>query len=144
MIRHVKIVKSAYDRMVEHSRSCDPEEACGVLAGMIDDLGTCSIIKCTPVTNTDHDPMHFSMDVKEQLAAVKAARKDGLKVVAIWHSHPRGPDRMTREDIKLAMDPDMVWIVMSHIDRDAPDIKSFTVSDEHALPVPLLITPQES
>ena len=132
MINRVILKKSIYDEMISYSQKCAPEEACGILFGVIDDNNDCVVAKCVMITNIEHSHMHYTMDQSEQMAANRLARKEGLKKVIIFHSHPKGPDRITREDVKLAIDTSIIWIVVSFVDNEFPDLKAFVIQDEES------------
>ena len=89
----VKLSQTDYEKMVAHAESELSDEACGLIAGRID--GDDKIIeKVYLLTNIDHSNEHFSLDPKEQLAAVKDMRANGLKPLGNWHTHPNHrPDR---------------------------------------------------
>lgn len=99
-----------------------PDEACGYLAGN-DGLVSLRI----PMTNVDHSPEHFSFDPKEQFAAINRARDVGCELIAVYHSHPATPARMSDEDIRLANDTEMVYIIMSLKEEIT---KAFTIDTE--------------
>ena len=69
--------QSDYDKIVAHAKANLPEEACGLIAGTKDG-DVKEIKKVYLLTNVDHTNEHFSMDPKEQLAAVKDMRANGL------------------------------------------------------------------
>ena len=94
------IIKQAYNEL--------PDEACGLLTGEGN-----SVRKQYALTNTDHSPEHFSFDPKEQFAVLKEARKDNLQIIANYHSHPATAARPSEEDIRLAYDPDITYIIVS-------------------------------
>ena len=86
----IKISESDYIKILKHAEGCLPEEACGLIAGEI--KGDEKLIrKVYLLTNTDHSNEHFSLDPKEQLAAVKDMRAEGLVPLGNWHSHPESP-----------------------------------------------------
>ena len=58
-------------------------------------------------------PEHFSMDPKEQLAALKDARANGYKIIGNFHSHPESPSRPSEEDKRLAFDPTIEYLILS-------------------------------
>lgn len=101
-----------------------PNEACGYLAGDIDESGRRIAAKRIPLTNVDASPEHFSFSPKEQFAAVKAAREAGLSLISVYHSHPETPARMSDEDIRLANDTQTVYLIYSVLDKN---IKGFTI-----------------
>ena len=77
------------------------------------------------LTNIDHTNEHFSLDPKEQLAAIKDMRKNGLEPLGNWHSHPETPARPSKEDIRLAFDSEASYLIMSLMDRENPVIHAF-------------------
>lgn len=65
--------KADYEKILAHAKENLPEEACGLIAGTKD--GDKKIIeKVYLLENVDHTNEHFSMNPKEQLAAVKDMR----------------------------------------------------------------------
>lgn len=72
----IKLKKDDYQRIVEYAESQLPNEACGLIAGEISG-GDKLIKKVYYLTNTDHSNEHFSLDPKEQLAAIKDMRALG-------------------------------------------------------------------
>ena len=116
----ISIKQTVFDALINHARADAPIEACGYLAGA-DGIATVQI----PMTNIDASPEHFSLDPKEQFSAVRQIRSQGLKLMATYHSHPASPARLSAEDIRLAFDPDMSYVIVSLLNSVA--IKSFTV-----------------
>lgn len=99
-----------------------PNEACGYLAGTD---GT--VRKRYPMTNVDASPEHFSLDPKEQFAVLKQAREGGLALLAVYHSHPETPARMSNEDIRLANDTSTIYLIHSLLNGET---RGFTVDRE--------------
>ena len=95
-------------RILEQGQKAKPLEACGYLAG-IDG----QITEIYPLTNIDQSPEHFSLDPKEQFAAIKAARGAGLEILAVYHTHPQSPARPSAEDIRLAYGPNIIYLIVS-------------------------------
>lgn len=120
--------------LVEHAKDHAPVEACGLLAGM----GS-SVTRCYRLTNVDASPEHFSMDPKEQFAAVKDMRASGLEMLAVYHSHPATPARMSREDLRLALTPGIRYVIVSLADPSQPAIRSFRVEEGAPVEAPVLI-----
>lgn len=81
------------------------------------------------LTNIDHTNEHFSLDPKEQLAAIKDMRKNGLEPLGNWHSHPETPARPSQEDIRLAFDSEASYLIMSLMDQKNPVIHAFRVRE---------------
>jgi len=91
------------------------------------------------MTNADASPEHFTMLPKEQFAAVKDMRSNGSEILAIWHSHPETPPRMSEEDIKLAYAPGAVHIILSLAESSKHELKGFQVNNGTPEPIEVKI-----
>lgn len=127
----IRLKKSDYEKIIAHAVSELPDEACGLIAGSIDgDVKT--VEKVYLLTNTDHSNEHFSLDPKEQLAAVKDMRANGLKPLGNWHSHPESPSRPSDEDKRLAYDSSASYLILSLMDKASPVLNSFHIEGDNA------------
>ena len=107
--------KSDFDTILEYAKKNLPEEACGLIGGTIEN-GDKHIKK-----------IYFSMDPKEQLAAVKDMRAIGLVPLGNWHSHPESPSRPSDEDKRLAYDSKASYMILSLMNIDEPVLNSFHI-----------------
>jgi len=89
-----------------------PFEACGLLAGKKDQAQ-----KMIGVTNQAQSPVRFVMDPYEQLRAFDWIESNDLDLVAIFHSHPAGPETASPTDIAEAA-YDVVHIILARIDME--------------------------
>jgi len=104
----LKITRQVLAGMVAHSREAAPCEACGYLAeqdGLAEHMFR--------LTNVDQAPDHFSMDPAEQFRTVREIRNRGLRLRAVYHSHPETPARPSAEDIRHAVDPHLSYLIIS-------------------------------
>ena len=124
----MKIKKEIIESIITHAKSGTPIEMCGYLAS---ENGT--INKHYELTNIDQSEDHFTFDPKEQFDTVKDARNNGLEVCAVYHSHPVTPARPSAEDIKLAYDPNISYVIISLADG-GEDVKSFKIKDAQVTP----------
>ncbi|MCM8833089.1 MAG: M67 family metallopeptidase [Candidatus Omnitrophica bacterium] len=106
----MKIKKEILDFIKEHGNKELPNEACGYLAGVNDE-----ILTAVKMTNIDKSPEHFSFDIKEQFNVVKNLREKGLEIKGVYHTHPSSPARMSDEDIRLANDINLFYLIYSLI-----------------------------
>ena len=127
----IKLSKSDFDKILAHAESELPNEACGLIGGVIED-GVKIIKKVYLLTNIDHSNEHFSLDPKEQLAAVKDMRAQGISPLGNWHSHPESPSRPSEEDKRLAYDSKASYMILSLMNRDEPVLNSFKISGSNA------------
>jgi len=119
----LKIPKAIHDDLTAHAREGFPLEVCGILGGSGDTVS--SIYR---MVNTDASNEHFMMEPREQFAVIKDLRAKGLSMLAIYHSHPESPARPSEEDIRLALTPDVSYVIISLADAAATDIKSYAIS----------------
>ena len=124
-----KIQQSVYDQVIAYLQTDTSIELCGYLG--INEDGV--VVKHYELTNVDNSIDHFTMDPKEQFAAIKEMRKAGLKPVANFHSHPLTPARPSDEDIRLAYDPTISYVIVS-LAGDTPDMKSFKIKGGEVTP----------
>lgn len=120
----VTITETAYQSILAQARKDAPVESCGYLLGPDKETATENF----PMTNIDHSEEHFSFDPKEQFAAVKYARKNGLHIVGNWHSHPASPSRPSEEDKRLAYDPNILYFILS-LAAEEPVLNAFRIED---------------
>jgi proteasome lid subunit RPN8/RPN11 len=130
------------DKMIAHARAAYPNEGCGLFAGSIeaakptendggDSVKTVCEVYC--LKNIDESPTHFSMSPEEQFAAIADMRKKNLALLGNFHSHPSTPSRPSPEDMRLAFDAKLSYIIISL--ADAPDggqeiVKSFIIKKD--------------
>src|SRR3990167_8824019 len=122
----MKIEKQIIEQLIAHAKKEAPLEACEYLAGR-DHVITVSY----ELTNQDQSSEHFSFDPKEQFSAVKDARQKGFEIYAVYHSHPASPARPSAEDIKLAYDPSLSYVIVS-LAGGRRDVKSFRIVRSNA------------
>ena len=127
----IKLCKSDFDKILAHAESELPNEACGLIGGVVED-GVKIIKKVYLLTNIDHSNEHFSLDPKEQLAAVKDMRAQGISPLGNWHSHPESPSRPSEEDKRLAYDSKASYMILSLMNRDEPVLNSFKINGSDA------------
>ena len=119
----IQIPVQIIDELFDHARQGLPEEVCGYLAGT-----DSQVVEHFRLTNIDHSNEHFSFDPKEQFQVVREARKAGLEILANYHSHPETPARPSLEDIRLAYDPNISYVIVS-LAAEIPDIKAFRIKN---------------
>jgi len=124
----LRITQDIINKIITHGRSEAPLEACGYLVQK--DNVVCRHIE---MKNVDASPVHYSMDPAQQFEAVRSCREEGLSIRAVYHSHPDTPARPSDEDIKLAYDPNLSYVIISLAEANA-EVKSFIIQKERVTP----------
>ena len=119
----IQIKREISDQIIKHAQKELPNEACGYLAGQ-----NGIIIKAFEMTNIDKSSEHFSFEPAEQFSVFREVRKLGLSIIANYHSHPSTPSRPSEEDIRMAYDPDISYVIISLAEKD-PVIRSFKIQN---------------
>ena len=127
------IPKAVFDQIIAHASADLPNEACGYLAGVNNDVSV-----AYELTNVDQSVDHFSFDPAEQFKTVKDARSKDLEIIANYHSHPSSPARPSVEDIRLAFDPSMSYVIVSLM-TFVPVVKSFKIKDGIVSPEEIIV-----
>lgn len=120
-MKGMNIKREVYDQIVGEAYAEAPLECCGYLAGDGD-----TITRAYPMKNMDKSRVHYSFHPEEQFETVKEIRKQNLKVLAVHHSHPETPARPSEEDIRLAYDPDVSYVIIS-LCGEKEDMRSFRI-----------------
>ena len=104
--------ESEFQVMLKHVQSCIPEEACGLLGGKFygDSAQVAAVL---PVENELHSPVRFRMAPQAQLAGFQWLDARELELVAIFHSHPTGPDHPSLTDLAEFAYPGVVTLIWS-------------------------------
>ena len=120
----LKIQQEVIDKIVEHGRLEAPLEACGYLAAK-----NGVVCRHIEMENVDASPVHYSMEPAQQFAAVRSCREEGLTIKAVYHSHPETDAYPSAEDIKLAYDPSLSYVIVSLAESN-PSICSFVIKKD--------------
>ncbi|MBW2220250.1 MAG: M67 family metallopeptidase [Deltaproteobacteria bacterium] len=129
----LKIPGDIFEQMVQQAKAEAPIEACGILAGRGG-----GVEKLYQMTNTDQSHDHFMMEPQEQFKVVKDIRAANLEMLAIYHSHPETPARPSVVDIRLALTPGVVYVIVSLKDAE-PVTKGFLIENNSVIEVPVEI-----
>lgn len=123
----LRITPGAVAEMAAHALREAPVEACGYLAGRDG-----AVAEAIPMRNADASPEHFSLDPEEQFAVLRDVRARGLRILGVYHSHPATPARPSPEDLRLAHDPELSYVIVS-LASGEPVVSAFRVRDGAAV-----------
>ncbi len=134
----IKLPIELYKKIEAAALNGRPEEICGLIGGLTD--GGDKIIKeVYQLENIDHSNEHFSMNPKDQLAAVKDMREKGYMPLGNFHSHPESPSRPSEEDKRLAYDRTASYMIISVMDENNPVLNSFHIDGDEVYKEELII-----
>jgi len=131
----LQIEQKILTAVLAHGRREEPNEACGYLAAK-DGI----VSRHFELTNIDAAPDHYSMDPAEQFATIRQIRAEGMQVAGVYHTHPETPARPSMEDIRLAYDPDLVYVIASLMAGVEP-VLAYKINQGKVVQVPLQVIP---
>ena len=122
-IKSIKISEEDINKLIRHAREGYPEEVCGILAGREGE-----VLEVFQMTNTEHSPVSYFMDPREQFQVMKTIRERGLKMLAIYHSHPDTEAYPSAKDVRLAFYDDLAYIIISLM-HEEPVVRAFSIKE---------------
>ena len=97
----IRIEQDAWAGMVAHARKTYPSECCGAMLGVIDD-GEKTVQIAVELENAFDGKQHnrYELRAEDLLAADREARRQGMDLVGIFHSHPDCDAYFSETDLK--------------------------------------------
>jgi proteasome lid subunit RPN8/RPN11 len=129
---HVSLAPGLLEKMVEHAQACHPREACGLLIGH----GSAAA-RFVPMDNVLAGESEFDMDPRQLAATFRSLRQAGEEIVAIFHSHPKGPAVPSSRDIERAYYPEAAHIIVSLAEPNHPQVRGFRIIDAEVIEIEL-------
>lgn len=111
--------------MLDQLQAAYPLEACGIMAGKGG-----LVKRLYPVENQLQSPHAYKMEPNQQLEAMLDLEEKGWQMLAIYHSHPMGPDVPSPMDVAQATYPEAAHVIVSLRERQRPSIRAFLIVDE--------------
>jgi proteasome lid subunit RPN8/RPN11 len=112
-------------QIVAHARAGYPEEVCGLVAGR--DGVAVAAYEGRNISPTPR--VAFEMDA-ESLMRMVEWEDAGLELLAIYHSHPQGPEGPSETDVAKATYPNAVTLIVNLAELEHPRINAFRITPE--------------
>ena len=118
-----------YRIIVAHCYDGLPDEACGLLAGpMIGGVPTGVISAVYPCRNADASARTYTVDGRDYLRATRDAESRGHEIVGVWHSHTHTDAYPSPTDVRQAVDPMWVYVIVSLRD-EVPMLRAYRIRE---------------
>ena len=134
----VRIPQTIFQEMVNHALREAPLECCGILAGK----GR-TVRRMYEMRNTDGSRTTYLMPPEEQLEVFREIEKEGLDMVAIYHSHPHTIPFPSERDVRLAFYPEVAYIIIS-LKEGGTSVKGFRIGKEAIYIEPIRVIERSS
>jgi proteasome lid subunit RPN8/RPN11 len=120
----IRVQAKILEQLLAEARREPQQECCGLLAGK---EGVIS--RLLPARNALASASAFEIAPQELFAMVRRIRADGLELLGIYHSHPRGENAPSPRDIASAFYPAAAYFILSPRPETALPIRAFHIRD---------------
>ena len=120
------IAAHLYESMLAHVRRTYPYEACGIIAGP---RGTGRAEHHIELVNSARSSVAFDVEPIDLLRVYRDLDARGEDVVIVYHSHPHAAAYPSQTDIDYATAPGAHYVIVSVLDRQIGEIRSFRIDD---------------
>lgn len=125
----LSIPRSVYEGMVWHALAEHPLECCGLLAGTIRVDGVGAVQLRYPLVNAAASPVEYESEPRSHFSADRDIRRQGLEILAIYHSHPASEPVPSRKDRERSWSADVVNLIVSLM-MPTPLVRGWWLSTE--------------
>ena len=128
----LKIKKEHIEEIKKQGEKGYPYEICGFMLGKIDYENNIREVKeIFQVENQNKERANdrFEISPKDYLKVEDYAKKKGVQIIGIYHTHPDNPDKPSKTDLMFAQ-PDMSYIIMSVNNGKAENWRSWELDLE--------------
>ena len=129
----MRIRRQLADEIVAHARDDLPNECCGIVSTR-DGVA----VQVYRARNAVPSPLRFEIDPRDLIRIHTEIENGGLEMGSMYHSHVKSPAYPSQTDVNFAQNwPGVVWLIVSLADRDAPELRGYTIDGPDIEEVPL-------
>ena len=120
----VRLPDHLRQEMIDHCQSELPNEGCGLIA-MDED----TVVAVYATSNAGASPTGYTIPPEEHFAALTDAESRGWELSGVFHSHPNGTAELSMVDVRSALDPAWVYLVVG-LGRSEPVVRGWAIAHE--------------
>ncbi len=126
----LRITGAQYRTIVAHCYDGLPDEACGLLAGLVEtDAEPTGVVSTVyPCTNADASARTYTVDSRELLRAMRDAESRHEDLIGVWHSHTHSDAYPSDTDVRQALEPSWVYVLVS-LKHAEPVLRAYRIRD---------------
>ncbi len=132
MTFQLRLSRSILEEMLAQARAELPNECCGLLAGFLA-KGTGRVEKRYPLVNAAASPVEYLSEPRSMFLADKDMRRRGLRLLAIYHSHPTTVPIPSKKDLANHYSPEVVHLIIS-LASDEPEVRGWWLTESDYRP----------
>lgn len=124
----LRIRKKFLTQMVAHALEGYPLEACGLLAGTVDEADNAQVSSVHRTENVAASARIYEVDPRAMLRADREAEAEGGQLIGVYHSHTHTDAKPSPTDIAQAPDPGWHYVLVSLRDVH-PSVRSWRITN---------------
>jgi proteasome lid subunit RPN8/RPN11 len=124
----LRLTESQHRRILAHCYDGLPDEACGLLAGPVDerDEPTGVVNAVYPCRNSEASARTYTVDSRDLIKAMRDAESRGDRLISVFHSHTHTVAYPSPTDVAQAMEPGWLYVIVSLKDGE-PVLRSYRI-----------------
>jgi [CysO sulfur-carrier protein]-S-L-cysteine hydrolase len=124
----LRLTGPQYRQIVGHCYDGLPDEACGLLAGPVDERGepTGVVSVVYPCTNAEASARTYTVDSRDLIKAMRDAESRSDQLVSVFHSHTHTVAYPSPTDVAQAMEPGWIYVIVSLRDGE-PVLRAYRI-----------------
>lgn len=110
----IRLAQHQIQSIRSHAELCWPLECCGLLAGTLDKEGAREVTQVWAGANGEKKNSaanRYRVEPRDLSDALMRARREGLEIVGVYHSHPAGTAIPSRSDLAHAW-RDLAYVIV--------------------------------
>lgn len=123
------------EELVSHAREELPNECCGIIATKDGEA-----MRVFRAANAYASPLRYEIDSKDLIKIYLEIEGLGWELGGIYHSHTKSPAEPSQTDINEARWPEALYLIVSLVNPDHPDLRAFRIADSSVSEVELAIS----
>lgn len=130
----VRLSRAIRDAILAHARAELPKEACGLVIGSDAPAAGGRALRWEPARNALASPYRYEIDPQDLLRLTIEIDDAGETIWGIVHSHVLSPARPSPTDVRAALYPDALYLLVSmdpaEADDDGPSVRAWRIVSE--------------
>jgi proteasome lid subunit RPN8/RPN11 len=124
------VPKDVYSMMIAQALSEQPNECCGLLAGVREATeGVARVQRIYPLVNAAASPVEYLSDARSMFEAMRDMRRLSLDVLAVYHSHPTTAPVPSRKDLERNYSEEVMNLIVSLMNAP-PEVRAWWLTAE--------------